>query len=67
MATTFLKTHIDLGAIKVGVQQVLHFPYNETLKMVTKMVSPCDCSTPMQEKDKSRIVIKYTPKNRENN
>lgn len=53
--------NISLGEIKVGVQQNVYFPYNMGVNIM-KMLSPCDCATPVNEMDKMRVLVRYQPK-----
>ena len=62
MDTTFLIINISLGTIKVGINQSIYFPYTPNVHSILKMLSPCDCATPVNEASKSRILVKYQPK-----
>jgi hypothetical protein len=54
-------TEIKLGTVKVGIPVLLEYPYTD-VGLVTKIVSPCDCSEVYNKAKEQMIVIKYTPK-----
>lgn len=57
----FKVINLSLGNIKIGEEQTVYFPY-EGIHTIHSMVSSCDCSVPVNEKNKSQIMVKYTPK-----
>jgi hypothetical protein len=61
MDTLFPITNISLGQIPPRKTITIIFPYNSVQK-ISKMVSPCDCSQPEDNREKSRIIVRYTPK-----
>ena len=50
--------NISLGEVKSGTLHKVYFPYSN-IREIIKMMSPCDCSTPVDEPNQSRIMVKY--------
>lgn len=57
----FQENKKDLGTIKVGSHNEIIFPYTSDM-IVTRMESPCDCSTIYNNQVNKNILILYKPK-----
>ena len=57
----FNTTNINLGVIRVGIQQIIEFPY-DNISLITKIKPSCDCSEAYNLASEGKLVVKYTPK-----
>lgn len=57
----FKSTTFNLGRIQSEKPVRMEFPY-EDIKIITRMESPCECTTPVDKRKESKVTILYTPK-----